>query len=485
MKRLILSILILGAVSSHAFVANFNPPASQIFRVDDYGADGTDEDDDLTAFIAARDAMNAAGGGVIVLTEGGRYYLRTIFNLTASNTGIVGEGSGAVLLPTDDTIAVSLVYANEKDNLVFRNIRFDGNVQNRTDAIASIMGLSLRACSYFIIDNCTFYNMGKWSAHTGNCLGIEILETSNKDSIDGIIRNCKFLDPYQKVRFGIRVWSNWYLDIETREYLHFIRGLKIENCSFVDGIMWNCIELAGYGVQETEVNDCVSVNHNGYASFEADKGCQNATFNRDRVINQNNPSSYTWAFNTSGVPEDGTDGYTHPERRAANVTFNYCTADGVVGNAGDGSMGLRSVLSDNVTWSGGSMKNINSDSSSRAFYEYSSTNITIEDVVVENCYLLFIHVNETDIDGLTINGITASGLTLGIYMPYADGLKQNITVTDNSISCDATSYSPIIIDTADGVTITGNTITRTGGSEEGITLNNVTNQTVSGNTILP
>lgn len=99
-----------------------------IFNVRCYGAKGDGSQADFGAILAARDALNAAGGGVLFFPPG-TYILYHTIELGA-NTTVLGAGPHSVLLakPKDPGgPAFNMLFIGDADNVRVRDLVLDGN----------------------------------------------------------------------------------------------------------------------------------------------------------------------------------------------------------------------------------------------------------------------------------------------------------------------------------------------------------------------
>ena len=99
-----------------------------IFNVRSYGAKGDRSQADFGAILAARDALNAAGGGVLFFPPG-TYILYHTIELGA-NTTVLGAGPRSVLLakPKDPGgPAFNMLSMGDADNVRVRDLVLDGN----------------------------------------------------------------------------------------------------------------------------------------------------------------------------------------------------------------------------------------------------------------------------------------------------------------------------------------------------------------------
>ena len=99
-----------------------------IFNVRCYGAKGDGTAADFFKILAARDALNAAGGGVLFFPPGTYVVLNTIE--LGANTTVLGSGPRSVLLakPKDPGgTAFNMLFMQDADNVRVRDLVLDGN----------------------------------------------------------------------------------------------------------------------------------------------------------------------------------------------------------------------------------------------------------------------------------------------------------------------------------------------------------------------
>jgi parallel beta-helix repeat protein len=99
-----------------------------------FGAKGDGQTDDLGAILAARDALNAAGGGVLFFPRGTFIVSNTIE--LGANTTVLGSGTGSVLLakPKDPGgPPFNMLFIRDADNVRVRDLVLDGNSAQFTE----------------------------------------------------------------------------------------------------------------------------------------------------------------------------------------------------------------------------------------------------------------------------------------------------------------------------------------------------------------
>ncbi len=99
-----------------------------IFNVKCFGAKGDDPVDDFHAIIAARNAVNAAGGGVLFFPSG-RFVVSDTIELGA-NTTVLGLGASSVLLAESGGACFNMLRVRNGDDVRVRDLVLDGNRDN-------------------------------------------------------------------------------------------------------------------------------------------------------------------------------------------------------------------------------------------------------------------------------------------------------------------------------------------------------------------
>jgi len=107
-----------GAVSWH-------PEAASLHNVRNYGAKGDGQTDDLSAILAARDAVNAAGGGVLFFPRG-TFVVSGVIELGAGTTAL-GAGAGSVLQAKAGAAAFNMLLFRNSDGVRVVDLVLDGN----------------------------------------------------------------------------------------------------------------------------------------------------------------------------------------------------------------------------------------------------------------------------------------------------------------------------------------------------------------------
>ena len=96
-----------------------------IFNVHCYGAKGDGQTDDLGAILAARDAVNAAGGGVLFFPRGSFVVSNTIE--LGTSTTVLGLGAGSVLQAKPGVACFNMLLVRNSDDVRVRDLVLDGN----------------------------------------------------------------------------------------------------------------------------------------------------------------------------------------------------------------------------------------------------------------------------------------------------------------------------------------------------------------------
>ena len=102
--------------------------AQGIFNVRCYGATGDGHTDDLGAILAARDAVNAVGGGVLFFPRG-NFVVGNTIELGAGTT-VLGLGSGSVLQAKPGVAGFNMLLVRNSDDVRVRDLVLDGNRAN-------------------------------------------------------------------------------------------------------------------------------------------------------------------------------------------------------------------------------------------------------------------------------------------------------------------------------------------------------------------
>jgi parallel beta-helix repeat protein len=99
--------------------------AQGIFNVQCYGAKGDGQTDDLGAILAARDAVNAAGGGVLFFPRG-TFVVSNTIEFGASTT-VRGLGAGSVLKAKSGVTSFNMLLVRNSSDVRVRDLVIDGN----------------------------------------------------------------------------------------------------------------------------------------------------------------------------------------------------------------------------------------------------------------------------------------------------------------------------------------------------------------------
>ena len=97
-----------------------------------FGAKGDGQTDDLDAILAARDAVNAAGGGVLFFPRGTFLVSHTI-ELGASTT-VLGSGASSVLQAKPGVACFNMLLVRNSDDVRVRDLVLDGNRAKTSDS---------------------------------------------------------------------------------------------------------------------------------------------------------------------------------------------------------------------------------------------------------------------------------------------------------------------------------------------------------------
>jgi hypothetical protein len=96
-----------------------------IFNVRCYGAKGDGKTDDLGAVLAARDAVNAAGGGVLFFPRG-TFVVSNTIEIGASTT-VLGLGAVSLLQAKPGVACFNMLLTRNADDVRVRDLVLDGN----------------------------------------------------------------------------------------------------------------------------------------------------------------------------------------------------------------------------------------------------------------------------------------------------------------------------------------------------------------------
>jgi parallel beta-helix repeat protein len=98
---------------------------SGIFNVRCYGAKGVGQADDLDAILAARDAVDAAGGGILYFPRG-TFLVSNSIELGPGTT-VLGLGAGSVLQAMPGVACFNMLLVRNSDAVRVRDLVLDGN----------------------------------------------------------------------------------------------------------------------------------------------------------------------------------------------------------------------------------------------------------------------------------------------------------------------------------------------------------------------
>jgi hypothetical protein len=205
------------------------------FTPEQYGATGDGIADDYAAFQLLVAAVNAAGGGRILLKHGKTYLLNQ--NIAAGNgvadikfvgcNGVLVEGNGAKIKlkggwDRDATTKRSIqpLRFDDCSNVIVKNVELDGSVNTITNSVANPTGLlsfgiSLNSCNRALLENIyTHHHMlDGWRVDTSTTQVAGVLQASRNIAVRNVVS--KF-----NVRLGASIIQ--------------VRGLLVENsvCSY-------------------------------------------------------------------------------------------------------------------------------------------------------------------------------------------------------------------------------------------------------------
>lgn len=145
-----------------------------VFIPEDYGFVGDGVTDDSAAYIALKDAVNAAGGGIVFMRPGATYYIDRY--ITAANgfavtdfefaniEGLIIEGNGATVSMKGDfdrdaatTLAFPIFRVVDSSKISIRNLNVTGNVDLMTNSAVATepgsYGFFFGSCDDVYIEN--------------------------------------------------------------------------------------------------------------------------------------------------------------------------------------------------------------------------------------------------------------------------------------------------------------------------------------------
>ncbi len=225
----------------------------------DYVCDGTADDAQIQA---ALDAVTAAGGGTIFIKKG-TYNIATMLSFNCSNVAIIGEGYETILKAGTGVVTVlqtGFVPYSNHDNIVIKDICFDGNNQSLAQTVVHFVW-----ASYSLVDNCIFKNAAAHPLDTWNGVGL-----GTNTLTKSLIRGCTFLN---NAHYGLTLYLSSYVRVEgclSEGNLH--HGIGYTNatyCSIVGNIIiGDSVNTTDLGIDGTAGSDHILIADNIiYGSF--------------------------------------------------------------------------------------------------------------------------------------------------------------------------------------------------------------------------
>lgn len=269
MKRLlVLALLLLAPALAHAQNRQLyrNLPDLPVFDLRKYGANGSDSSADNAEIARLITAVNAAGGGEIIVPAG-TYYIDESSPITiGDNTHFVGVGrptfkvrAGAgnyqELFKTADAV---------RNRISFRGIIFDQNTANGSSAagVGPLPGTASRShfifglnANYVRFEDCTF-----------NCHGVNTIVTVSGNTGLDVIR-CQF-------NFSHYPHSS-YAFYDNSLIYSLSRFTNVDRCEFLAATAAGQVQAMGaveLHAADSSVTRCRSVNYATLCNVAADAG---------------------------------------------------------------------------------------------------------------------------------------------------------------------------------------------------------------------
>jgi len=147
---------------------------------DYYAADNSCQ----TAINSAITAVNSAGGGLVLLREG--IYIVDGQITMLSNVQLVGMGMNNTIIKLKDghNVSITIIYANQQENMLIKGITIDGNKANQTGG--TNYGIHFYKCNYSRVTECditnTRWSNGVWFQNWGYGSMIDHCRVRNSDA---------------------------------------------------------------------------------------------------------------------------------------------------------------------------------------------------------------------------------------------------------------------------------------------------------------
>lgn len=316
-----------------------------VVHPEDFGAVGDGVIDDRSAIQDAIEFLATQGGGTLELNA--RTYAvgvsPTPFNVDwyyclrlRSGVTIRGLDSKSTLKVGAEAGEAILILGSEIDHCCIEHLRLDGNIDH-PGVVDIRQGVYLLAASHCTVASCELAGFGRTigdSAGLGIMVGV--LEDLAGDSVGNRIEGNTILDAGGQLNFGIRLYSDFKLNLEEDQYTKLCRD-NIVSDNFVLGTAWNSIELLGPATRSNIVISNVLKDVRGPRGFAADKGANGNLFASNIVDGITQIEAVTTAaFCEQGdVPVPGDNYYptrvAHDNSWVNNAAVNLVQNDVVTG----------------------------------------------------------------------------------------------------------------------------------------------------------
>jgi len=416
----------------------------------DVGAVGNGTTDDTAALQAALTTLSNAGGGRLRIPHG--TYLLSDTLSPGNNTTIEGDGWGTVLCndPADDT-EFNTIVVNEKSNVVIRNLLLDGRVDERAGTDAAKGGIFLdHGCQNCVVENVCLRDYGHHTTPGGNYITIDVTEASGRNSVGNRISGCRIEDA-GTAKFGIRVTTDWDVDVAPGSFTRFVRENVIENNTII-GCTWNSIEIAGPATIFNRITGNRSIGVLGPGGIEADKGASWNQFSDNSVVEAQPTGGDFAAFRDQGFTGGAFYDRTNSGNQWTNCLMRACTQD-----TGSALVGFQINYSTGVTIAGLTVEdNIPDVPATYAdmfgIQVFDASNVRISGAYIRDV-LDGVRVNQ-NVTGLDLTACDMTAFTAGYCVRYTDD-TDSTTLTQ----CRFDGGSNGVGIATDSKTVTGGSIT--------------------------
>lgn len=244
-----------------------------------------------TVFNNAVTALDAAGGGTIVIKDGSYAVTSRLQMIDVANITVVGQGNVQITKAVDDATSTphSILYmADSLVNIKISNITFNNTTTDAVEVNEGCIHLISVAPDYLDVDgveisDCTF------STENMNMRGIQVYATPGASKVNNlrIVRN-KFINVYNMIVEVLNQETPWVQD-------------KITNCYYSENYAYNCGAGFSFGGAQTRID----VSHNQF--YEVGSGAietgsiSNATIIGNTVVNSTKEASFLTTSNTYGA----------------------------------------------------------------------------------------------------------------------------------------------------------------------------------------